>query len=177
MNKLYDANLKSTKFIKNIKNINKIKEKELKRLERKCEIEKILRDYKLDNIKPSLCSAYIKFGFPKIEEIISIIKKEQNTKEERLFKLITELKDRGLKYDENVPVYEEYIKCGGDLEIVIKEGEFELLLIQNTKYKHYLKHNSTQIARYLATIEFMNSDKKNDVINKFASKKNTINFC
>jgi hypothetical protein len=171
MNKLYYENLK------NINMINKIRGKELKKAKRKQEIENILRDYKLDNIRPSLCSAYIKFGLPKIEEIISIFRNEQNTKEERLFKLITELKKRGLNYDENVPIYEEYIKYGGDLEIVIREGEFELLLVQNTKYKHYLKHNNTQIARYLATIEFMNSGKKNDIINKFASKKNTINFC
>jgi hypothetical protein len=143
---------------------------------RKKEIEFILKEHKLENIKPSLCKSYIKYGIPNIENIILIFKKEQRKKEERLYKLIKELKKYGKEYDENVPVFENYIKEGGDIFKIIEEGELEKSLIYNTNYSHYLKHNSIQTARYLATIEFMNSGKQNNVIKKFASEKNTLNF-
>jgi hypothetical protein len=144
--------------------------------DRKKEIELALKEYKLENIKPSLCSSYIKYGIPNIESIISTFRKEQNKKEERLYKLITELKKNGKEYDENIPVYEKYIKEGGDILKIVEESELEKSLVYNTNYKHYLKHNNVATARYLATMEFMNSGKHNDIINKFASEKNTLNF-
>lgn len=161
----------------NLKKINKKEDKCEIKERRKNEIENMIREYKLDNLKPSLCLAYIKYGLPKIDDIILSFKKEQDTKDERLLNLMAELKRRGLNYDENVPIYEEYIKRGGNLKKIIKEGKLESLLIYNTKYKQYLKHNNIQMARYLATIEFMNSGKKNDIITNFANKNNTIKFC
>lgn len=144
--------------------------------ERKIEIDKILVENKLENIKPSIYKSYIKFGVPNIENIIFTFKKEQDQKENRLYKLINELKKKNKEYDENIPVFEKYITDGGDIKKIIEEGELEKSLIYNTNYKNYLKHNSVSIARYLATIEFMNSGKHNDIIHKFASEKNTLNF-
>jgi hypothetical protein len=143
---------------------------------RKKEIESVLKEYKLENIKPSLCSSYIKYGIPSIENIVSIFQKEQNKKEKRLFNLIKELKKNGKEYDENIPMYETYIKEGGDILKIVRESELEKSLIYNTNYKHYLKHNNVQTARYLATMEFINSGKHNDIIHKFASEKNTLDF-
>lgn len=166
-----------TNIINNLYNESQKKnKKEEIREKRKSEIEFILKNYRLENIKPSLCSSYIKYGIPQIEDIVSLFKREQDSKEERLYILINALKNKGFKYNDDVPIYEKYIKEGGELKKIIKEGELEYHLIQNTKYNHYLKHNDVQTARYLSVIEFMNSGKKNDIIKKFASKNNTIKF-
>jgi hypothetical protein len=143
---------------------------------RRKEIDSILREQRLDNIKPNMYASYVKFGVPNIETLISTFKREQSDKEDRLLKLIKELKKSGKEYDENIPMHEKYIKEGGDIKKIIEESDLEKSLIYNTNYKHYLKHNTVQIARYLATMEFMNSGKHNDVIKKFASEKNTLKF-
>jgi hypothetical protein len=155
-----------------LKNLANKKKEEI----RKKEIDKALKEYKLENIKPSLYKSYIKYGVPNIENIILTFKKEQDKKEERLYNLIKELKKKGREYDENIPVFEKYLKDDGDICKIIEEGELEKSLIYHTNYKNYLKHNSVPISRYLAAIEFMNSGKKNDIVNKFVSEKNTLNF-
>lgn len=166
-----------TNIKNNITNIDKVngKKEEIRR-KRKNEIDLMLKNNHLENIKPSLCLAYIKYGIPKIESIFSLFKGEQKSKEERLYELINELKNKGYKYDERVPIYEKYIKDGGDIKSVIKEGGLEYHLVKNTKYNYYLKHNNVQTARYLSVIEFMNSGKNNEIIKKFALKNNTIKF-
>jgi hypothetical protein len=143
---------------------------------RENQVKNALNEYKLENIKPSLCKSFIKYGVPTLENIINLFKNEQNNKEKRLCKLINKLEKEGKDYDENIPSLEKYIKEGGDIKKIIEESNLERLLIYNTKYLHYLKHNDIQTARYLATIEFVNSGKQNDIINNFISKKNTLKF-
>jgi hypothetical protein len=167
---MHNSNKKQNNKIKfNTKNIANIKEES-----RKIQIMDALKENKLENIKPSLCKSYIKFESPSLEDIIELFKKEQNNKETRLENLIKELKLSGKKYDDNVPSYLKYVKEGGSIKYAIEEGEIERSLVYATKYLHYLKHNDVQTARYLATIEFMNSGKRDDVIHKFASNKNTL---
>jgi hypothetical protein len=156
----------------NIKNISK----KLKEEERKNILNKIIQERKLENIKPSLCKSYIKFEKPPLNELILYFEKEQNKKESRLLKLIKKLKDNNMEYDDKIPVFEIYIKEGGELNNIINDAKLEKSLIYNTKYEHYLKHNSVGVARYLATMEFVSSGKKCDEVKKFASQNSTLNF-
>lgn len=160
------------------KNINNIKYSNKKSIEeeRKIKLEKILQDRKIENTKQSLCRSYIKFEKPNLEELLEVFEKEQNKKESRLLKLLRTLKENKMEYDEKIPVFENYIKEGGELNNVIKYAKLEKSLIYNTKYENYLKHNPVNIARYLATIEFMNSGKKCDEVKRFASQNNTLSF-
>lgn len=143
---------------------------------RKNKIDQELKEYKLNNIIPSLRNAYIKFGYPDIDHVISAFRKKKLSKENRLYKLIKKLKKQGKKYDQNIPVYQSYINEGGNLKNIIEDSDLERSLIYNTNYAHYLKYNDTKTARYLATIEFTNSGKKDDVIDKFIEEKNTLKF-
>jgi hypothetical protein len=160
----------------NIKNEIKCINKKIAEEERKTKLEKILQDRKIENTKQSLCKSYIKFEKPNLEELLGVFEKEQNKKESRLLKLIKTLKENKMEYDEKIPVFENYIKDGGELKNIIKDAKLEKSLIYNTKYENYLKYNSVEIARYLATIEFMNSGKKCNEVKKFASQNNTLNF-
>jgi hypothetical protein len=143
---------------------------------RKKEITLALKEHRLENIKPSMCSSHIKFGIPTLETIISVFKKEQNNKEKRLLYLINKLKKHGKEYDMNIPSYEKYINEGGNIKQIIIESDLEKSLVYNTKYANYLKHNDVKTARYLATIEFINSGKNCDIINRFALMTNTLIF-
>lgn len=156
----------------NIKNMNK----KLKEEERKINLNKIMQERKLENTKPSLCKSYIKFEKPTLNELILCFEKEQNKKESRVFKLIKKLKENNMEYDEKIPVFENYIKDGGDLNAIVKDGKLEKTLIYNTKYEHYLKHNSVSVARYLAAMEFVSSGKKCDEVKNFQNQNNTLNF-
>lgn len=160
----------------NIKNsINNIKKKSAEE-ERKKTLEKILHEEKITNTKQSLCKSYIKFENPSLDELMRLIKKEQHDKETRLLKLMEILKQNKMEYDEKIPVFENYIKCGGNLKTIIEEGKLEKTLIYNTKYESYLKYNSIAISRYLAVTEFINSGKKCDEVKKFVSRNTTLNF-
>lgn len=159
----------------NIKNINK----KLKEEERKVILEKTIINRKMEIIKPNLCKSYIKYNKPNLEELIKLFEEEQNKRDIRLSKLIKKLKECNINFDNKIPVFNKYIKEGGDLETTIKEAKLEKSLIYNTKYEHYLKYNTVQVARYLATIEYnnKNSDKiECDEVKKFASNNNTLFF-
>ena len=160
----------------NIKNNIKIINKKLKEEERKNILNKIIQERKLENTKPSLCKSYIKFEKPPLCDLVLFFEKEQNKKESRLLKLIKKLKENNMEYDEKIPVFEIYIKEGGDINNIIDDSKLEKSLIYNTKYEHYLKHNSIGVARYLATIEFVSSGKKCDEVKKFVSQNNTLIF-
>ena len=54
------------------KNINNI---ENKKYERKKKLFKILKDSKLEYKKNSICDIYIKYGMPKINDVINILEK------------------------------------------------------------------------------------------------------
>lgn len=159
-------------------NIKKLKKK-IKEEERKNNLEKILKNRKMGIIKLSLCKSYIKYEKPNLEELIIIFEEEQNKRDLRMSKLMKKLKEYNIDYDNKIPVFENYIKEGGDLETTIKEAKLEKSLIYNTKYEHYLKYNTVAIARYLATIEYNNKtlDKSDCIeIKNFISQNNTLNF-
>jgi hypothetical protein len=143
---------------------------------RKLTIDNELKEQKINNIIPSLRNAYIKYGYPNIENVINSFKKKQNIKENRLLKLIKKLKKYGKEYDKNIPLHQKYINNDCKIKDVIKDYELEKSFVYNTNYIQYLKYNDIKTARYLATIEFMNSGKKNVVIDKYALKNNTLNF-
>jgi len=150
--------------------------KELQKHMRNITMNKILRDNKMTNKKTNLCNAYIKFGNPSIEHVLDDIHKNQSIINNRLYELIQALKNHGKEYDENLPIYKNYIKYGGNIDDVINECDLEKLFVYNTKYLHYLKHNNLNVARYLSITEFINSGKKHELVQQFITNVNTINF-
>lgn len=144
---------------------------------RKNDLILILKEKKLQNVKSNLCNAYVKFGYPTLEYVVMDLEKKHNEKNNRLHFLIKKLKKIGKEYDEKIPAYNKYIKIGGNINKIIEESELEKQFVHNTKYLHYLEHNDVGVARYLASIEFINQGKSNDLVNKYVTKKNTIQFC
>jgi hypothetical protein len=143
---------------------------------RKSKLIKIINEYKLNDVKLNICKAYIKFGQPSLEYVVKQLQEKQTKKNNRMYNLISKLKKHGKQYDEKIPAYSNYIKNGGNINNIIKESELESIFVYNTNYLHYLKHNDANTARYLASIEYVNSGKSNELVNNFISKKNTIKF-
>lgn len=130
----------------------------------------------MDNVIPGLRNAYIKYGSPSIDNVINKFEKKEKIKEKRLHKLISYLELEGKKYDEKIPLYKKYINEGGDLNKIVEDADLEYSLVHKTNYLHYLKYNDTKTAKYLATMEFVNSGKRDGTIEKIILKNNTLKF-
>jgi len=160
----------------NIKNIKKY----LKENERKNIIDDIITERKIfvSGSKYKSYKSYIKLNNPTLEELLNLFSEDDKKKEKRLKKLLKKLKENDVKYDEDVPIFIKYLKEGGDVDDIIDDAKLEISLINSTRYREYLKTNSIEVARYLASVEYMNNENKsdNDVVKKFVKEKNTIYF-
>ena len=56
----------------------------------------------------------------------------------RLVELIEKLKEYGKKYNENVSYYQKYIRNGGDINYMIREGLKEEYYLTDETYNFYL---------------------------------------
>lgn len=142
---------------------------------RKQELISRLNNIKLShkNFKNQMYYQYIATGIPNIETVINCFLEKQNIENERLCILLDELKKNHLKYDNDVPSYKKFIKCGGDLKKIIKNGEIEKILIKETNYLSLLDNTDSDTARDIAIVK---ASKNTDQFNKYIIKKNTIQF-
>jgi len=97
-----------------------------------------LSENKLEYIKNGVCDSYIKFGVPELEIVVENINTSTNMKINRLVELIEKLKEQGKKYNENVSYYQKYIRNGGDINYMIREGLKEEYYLNDEIYNFYL---------------------------------------
>ena len=155
------------------KNINNI---ENKKYERKKKLFKILKDSKLEYKKNSICDIYIKYGMPKINDVINILEKNNLKNISNLTILTKELTKLNLKYNKNLPSHYNFIKNGGNISKTIEIGEIEEIIIDNTDYLNYLKNYSKEEALDIACIEYLDLNGKNKIISNYLDKILTLDF-
>jgi len=97
-----------------------------------------LSENKLEYIKNGVCDSYIKFGVPELEIVVENINTSTNMKIDRLVELIEKLKEYGKKYNENISYYQKYIRNGGDINYMIREGIKEEYYLNDETYNFYL---------------------------------------
>jgi len=168
-NKMYVLNHEWKDFIKN--NFKKILT-----INRKIKLLEELNEKKLTYKKGNLCDAYIKYGSPSLEHVINTLYTEQINTNNRLHLLIQKLKKHNLQYNNLLPCFNKFVKNGGNIDKVIQESQIEQIFVEHTQYLQYLKHNDIKTAKYLASIEFTNSCKKNETIEKYIQNKNSLKF-
>jgi len=98
-----------------------------------------LNSHKLTYVKGGICDSYIKYGYPSLDKVISDVQNLTDQEDQRLAKLLSHLKKRGLRYDSDVSYYREYIEQGTDLKTAIREGKREWFLLNRTPYSKYLE--------------------------------------
>lgn len=109
------------------------------------------------SVKGSDCDKYIKFGTSSIDDVVTSIEKREIEETKRLKNLFIELRKKNLLYDNRVSWYTNYIKRGGDLNKIIKNGEIEWFYLNKTDYIELLKiyknedvAQSKALTRYVA---------------------------
>lgn len=133
-----------------------------------------LKDYKLSY--NSICDQYIKFGIPDIDSTVKLLYEKQNEHNNRLYKLLNELKQCNLEYDNRIPSFTKYIKYGGNIKEVIQKSQLERVLINETNYIDLLKGSDSDTAKEISSIKYIKSGKKNKEISEYIGNKNTIKF-
>lgn len=130
-----------------------------------------------NNLKSSLCSSYIKFGIPNIQTIIEELTNIQNSKNKKKIILINKLREIGEKYDENIPIYNDFINNNTDINNVIKYCKLDKFLYYNTDYNKFLKKTTVNKARDLASNQYLNNNnEKNEIIHQYIKESNTLHF-
>jgi hypothetical protein len=144
-----------------------------KKYERKKLLLNKLQHMKLDYVSGTVCDGYIQHGIPDIDTVIKTLMDNQNTKNNRMYKLLNKLRKKQLEYDETVPAYKKYLKKGGDLNKVIINGELEKVLMKETDYLSLLNIADSDTAKDISLSAY---DGDNDIVNNYVSNKNTIKF-
>jgi Zn-finger nucleic acid-binding protein len=120
--------------------------------------------------KNGICDAYIKFGYPELNDIVQTIQTKSEIEMSRLSKLLRRLRKEDEEYDENNTYYKKYIKDGGDINFIISEGIKEWFYIKKTNYLELLKlYKSEDIAQSKAYNQYIKqhgSDKYTERIRK-----------
>jgi len=160
-------------YPKNKNNNNNI---ENKRYDRKKKLFKTLKDYKLEYKKNSICDIYIKYGMPKIDDVIDILEKNNLKNISNLTILTNELTKLNLKYNKKLPSHYNFIKNGGNINKTIEIGEIEEIIIDSTNYLNYLKTYSKDEALDIACIEYLDQNGKNKIISNYLDKILTLDF-
>lgn len=147
-----------------------------KRNQRKIKLLNKLKDMKLNYVSGGICGEYINYGKHDINFVINELLKKQTSKYDRLYLLLNELRNKNLEYDDRIPSYQKYLKYGGELEKIINNGQIEKILIDETDFLEIKNDNDSEIAREIASVNFINSGKNNKIVNNYISKKNSIKF-
>ena len=153
-----------------------IKKKSITEYQRNVELQKKIKELKLNNVDNNICNEYITFGQSDLDSVLKQIIDIKELENNRLFELINKLRKKNYEYDERIPSYKKYIKHGGDLNKIIKDGELEKILIENTEYLSLIGITDSDIAQDISINELLHKNITNDKINKYANNKNTLHF-
>jgi hypothetical protein len=167
-NKIYiDDNEWKEYYKNNVKFINK--------LMRKNEIYEIQKQHKFNQLT-NLCDAYIKFGNIHLNDVIIELSHKQEQSQNHMNELVLFLKKNNFEYDDKLPSFQSYLKHGGNLYETLNNAQLEKIFIYETDFIRYLKHNDIEVAKYLSSIEFVNSGKKNYIVDKYIATKLKLNL-
>ena len=184
-NNIIFNNIKNPIYI-NSKTFEKIKSSIIKKrnitsieynqLQRKQQLFKILKEYKLEYKKNSICDIFIKYGIPKLQDVINVLEKENINTISNLKLLSKELTKLNLKFDKKLPSHFNYIKNGGNINKTIEIGKIENIIINSTEYLEYLKKYSNEDALDMACIEYIDLKGQNEIISNYLDKILTLKF-
>ena len=166
----------NSKTFKKIKFYILKKKNNINQLRRKQELFKTLKEYKLEYKKHSICDIFIKYGIPKIQDVINILEKDNIDTISNLTYLSIELNKLNLKFDKKLPSHFNYIKNGGNLNKTIEIGKIENIIINNTEYLEYLKKHSNEDALDMACIEYIDLKGNNEIISSYLDKILNLKF-
>ena len=175
INDITSVNFTNTTYYLYDKNIY-IKKKSMTEYQRNVELQKKIKELKLNNVDNNICNEYIAFGQSDLDSVLKQIIDIKELENNRLFELINKLRKKNYEYDERIPSYKKYIKHGGDLNKIIKDGELEKILIENTEYLSLIGIIDSDIAQDISINELLHKNITNDKINKYANNKNTLHF-
>jgi hypothetical protein len=149
--------------------------KQINKSMRKNQICDIQKKYKFEQLS-NLCDAYIKFGNIHIDDVIADLSKKQEKSQDNMNELVKFIKKNNFEYDSKLPSFQNYLKYGGDLKKTLEDAKLEKIFMYETDFFRYLKHNDIEVAKYLASIEFVNNGKNNEIVDKYIAKKLKINL-
>ncbi len=142
---------------------------------RKKKLFEELTSVKLEYIENGICDAYIKFGKPSLEEVISNIQKKSDDELDRYQLLMNKLNKNNLIYDEKVSQYRRYIKMGGSLKKAIEDGQIEWFYLNMTNYIELLRlYKDEEKARAIALNIFLKKNKHNRYTKKIIKNEMTL---
>jgi hypothetical protein len=149
--------------------------KEYKMKVRKKQLFDRLNDTKNEYKKNGICDQYIKFGKMNVEDVIDKINDQNNEEMQRYNKLSKKLKKRGLKYDDKVQYYRDYIKKGGNIYDAIKDGEIEWFYLRKTDYSDLLKkYRNEELAQNKALQKYIVLNGRDEYVNKILKREMTV---
>lgn len=145
---------------------------------RKRKLFEELSSVKLEYKENGICDAYIKFGKPSLEEVISNIQKRSDDELMRYQLLIYKLNKNNLIYDERVSYYKNYITMGGSLKKAIEEGQIEWFYLNMTNYSELLKiYKDEEKAQSIALTMYLKKNKPNRFTKKIYENEMCLSLC
>lgn len=130
-----------------------------------------LNSLKLTYIEGGVCDAYIKFGYPSLDQVVLEIQHITLQEEKRLNKLLIALKKHNLEYDPNVMYYKEYVEQGTCLKTAISEGAIEWFYLNKTDYLDILnKTLDEDKAREIALDRYIDKHGQDEYVKKYTKK-------
>lgn len=135
-----------------------------------------LNNVKLEYKQNGICDSYIKYGKPSLEEVIDDLTIKSNNQTDRLKLLVDKLALKNIKFDDRIEIFNNYVKNGGDLKKVIKEGEIEYWYWNKTEYPVLIEKYNEDIAKNIALNKYIKKNGHNKYTNKIIKKEMTLSL-
>lgn len=144
---------------------------------RKKKLLEQLDDNKIRYIKNGICDAYIKYGYPSLDDVVVDLQQKTEKQMNRYLRLLNRLKKEGEIYDENNTYYRNYIINGGDIETAVKEGIKEWFYKNKTEYYKFLEiYKDEDIAQIKAFNKYVKHNGFDKYIEKIRKDEMTLKF-